>query len=64
MRLELLRNGNLARVIAENVSNTGHFTWTVPNDVPPRKGYSIRITNENDTTFTDVTDGTFRVVVP
>ncbi|MCC6796121.1 MAG: right-handed parallel beta-helix repeat-containing protein [Candidatus Hydrogenedentes bacterium] len=64
VRIELLRNGEVALLITKSEPNTGVFEWTIPDDVPTKKGYSIRITNADDKRFKDESEGTFRIAAP
>lgn len=64
VRLELVRGGEVVRAIGDKTPNDGFAKWTVPNDVPARKGYSVRITNVNDPIFSDESEGGFKIVNP
>lgn len=64
MRIELRRGGVVVSILAEETPNTGEFEWTVPDNVPTKKGYSVRVTNVDDATFKDDSQGTFRIVKP
>ncbi|MCC6154867.1 MAG: right-handed parallel beta-helix repeat-containing protein [Candidatus Hydrogenedentes bacterium] len=63
MRLELLRNGVVVRVIAAKTPNTGSFEWTVPDNIAGKKGFTVRIKNVDDSTFKDESSE-FRIVKP
>ena len=64
VRIELRREGVVVSVIAEKTPNTGSFEWTVPNSVPAKKGYSVRVINVDDATFKGISEGTFKVIKP
>ena len=64
VRIELLLNGEMVLLITKSQPNSGNFEWTISDDVPAKKGYSIRITNADDKRFKDESDGTFKIVKP
>lgn len=43
LKIELIRAGIVSLVIAESVSNTGQFSWTIPADFPVGSGYQLRL---------------------
>ena len=59
VKIELLQNGSLDRVIAADTLNDRNYSWTVPSDVGGI-GYTIRISNLADT-ITDSSDAVFSV---
>ena len=59
--LELLRNGNLSRVIAASTANDGLLRWNIPAGVAPGKGYAVRITSTTGAGITDTSDGMFKI---
>lgn len=64
IRIELRRGGIEVLTIVEKTPNSGEFEWTVPDNIPAKKGYSVRVVNINDATFKDDSQGTFKIVKP
>lgn len=60
VKIDLLKNGTLKAVIAENTPNDGSFDWTIGTSVGVGDGYAIRISSiTNDVATSDVSDATF-----
>lgn len=54
-------NFNTTAIIATGVSNTGLYTWTIPEDALTGATLKIRITDANRTAITGTYEGTFRI---
>ncbi len=62
VRIDLFRNGNFDRNIANNVANDGTYSWRVPNNLSASNGYKIEISSiTNSVPATDSSDGSFSV---
>jgi hypothetical protein len=57
VRLELLRNGVVARMIVDSLRNTGGYSWSVESDIEVDSVYQVRIVAVEDTTIADTSDG-------
>src|SRR5207247_2352393 len=49
-----------ATVIAASTSNTGSYTWTVPNDISAT--VKVRVADASDSTVNDVSDANFKIM--
>ena len=65
VRIELLKNGEVDRLIAANApvgtGGLGSFIWAIPIRVRNGSDYAIRITNRNVATVTDMSDSPFSI---
>jgi endonuclease/exonuclease/phosphatase family metal-dependent hydrolase len=68
VRLELLKNGVVSRVITSSTpigtGGTGAFTWTVPAGQAPGTDYRVRVMSTAATAIRDTSDGNFAIVAP
>src|SRR2546426_111835 len=53
-------NFTTATVIAASTSNTGSYTWTVPNDISAT--VKVRVADAADSTVNDVSDANFKIM--
>lgn len=61
VKIELLKNGNVAEVLASSTESDGYFEWNVPEDSEIADNYSIRITSTADASLTDESDDVFSI---
>ena len=50
-----------SRTIAQDVSNTGSYVWTVPEDALSGANIKVRITDQSRAVITDTSDAIFRI---
>jgi len=58
VKLELIRDGDLCRVIDDDVPNTGSYEWAVERCAVDTSGYQVRVTDVSSQNHDD-SDGTF-----
>jgi hypothetical protein len=46
--LELYRKSEFKFVIANEISNTGNYSWIIPTDIPLSNHYLIKVSNHNN----------------
>ncbi len=61
VHIELYRDGAYHSSIAKSTSSNGQYAWTIPADVPEGTNYRIRVTNVNNPTLFDESDGAFAI---
>jgi len=61
VRVDLLRNGGVSRVIKKATPNDGALKWEVPQSVTPGGGYSIRVQHKVHSEDADDSDATFTI---
>lgn len=47
VKIELLSNGSVEKVIAESATGNGSYEWSIPNDCAVKDNYKIRITSSS-----------------
>jgi hypothetical protein len=52
VKIELLKDGVVERIIASKTANDGYYRWRIPSNLRPGENYKIRITS----TYREVTD--------
>ncbi|MGB5875670.1 MAG: aryl-sulfate sulfotransferase [Bacteroidota bacterium] len=62
VRLDLLRDRVVERVIVDSLRNTGGYSWRIPSDIVVDSIYRVRIVAVEDTTIADTTDGLFTIL--
>lgn len=60
--VELIQNSSVVSVIADNISNTGVYTWKVPLEITSGDSYKIRIRNAHSNTILDESDSVFSII--
>ena len=45
--IQLMKNGQQVESIANNIDNTGSFSWVSPSKIKPGKGYVVQITGSS-----------------
>ncbi len=53
-------NGNIYKLIDDNIANIGSYTWTVPDD--PSANALVRVSSEDFPVVRDASDATFRIL--
>lgn len=61
VRLELYRDGNFVRIIEQAANAQSTYNWTIPQDVTPGSGYTVRVIDNNNASVADGSNGTFTV---
>ncbi|MFA5352828.1 MAG: Ser-Thr-rich GPI-anchored membrane family protein [Thermodesulfovibrionales bacterium] len=65
VRIELLRNGSVYTIIANQVpigsNGVGSFAWTVPPQIPSVGQYTVRVISTSNNNYKDVSDNPFAV---
>jgi beta-glucanase (GH16 family) len=59
VKVELLKNGILNKVISPNTPNDGSHYWTIPLTQMPGTDYKIKITSSSNSVHTDTSNGNF-----
>lgn len=62
LKISLVKNDSLERVIASNINNTGSYAWTIPYNVPPGI-YQLRLSNQWDESQTVIGNSIFIVEI-
>ncbi len=62
--IELYDGSDLSLILASDISNSGEFLWTIPEDLTPGKEYTIRVYMTSDPAVEDISDGPFQVLAP
>lgn len=58
------KKGIVTGTIADNVSNTGTYSWAIPSSQETRTDYKILITSKDDSTVKDESNSTFTIADP
>ncbi len=61
VRIELLKNWSVAKVITTGTPNDGQFCWQMPWGMTPGADYRIRVISANDSTQKDHSNNNFTV---
>ena len=61
VKIELLKNGVLNRVISSSTPNDGSFTWTVPSLQTVGTDYKVRITSTTNSVYKDTSNANFKI---
>ncbi len=61
VKIELYKDGSRERTIAERVSGSGSYVWTIPN-LTESSSYKIRISDYSDSSVYDESDAYFSIV--
>lgn len=66
VKIDLLKNGQLSRVLKTSTENTGLWTWNLnESSLEVGTGYKIRISNNSDSTFgTSIAEFTIKAAPP
>jgi hypothetical protein len=59
VRIELYKDNQFYSTIANSVSSTGSYNWTIPTNIPTGSNYKIRIVNVNNASVQDLSDQPF-----
>lgn len=62
VRIELLKNGLIASVLATNKANDGAMNWTIPSNIDPGSNYRIRVASTTNTALIDQSDEEFAII--
>jgi uncharacterized protein (TIGR02145 family) len=64
MRIRLMKSGTVHARITENASNTGEFTWTIPDTLEVDFDYTIKVlSNDDDFTYYE-SEKPFKILKP
>lgn len=61
VKIELLKNGVLNRLIASSTANDKSFWWPIPSGQTVGSDYKIRITSTSNSAYKDVSNNNFRI---
>jgi hypothetical protein len=61
-RINLIRDGAFVLEIEGNANNDGSYTWRVPVDIEPGKGYKVQVGSVDAAGIRDASDSRFRIV--
>ncbi|MFZ3169518.1 MAG: Ser-Thr-rich GPI-anchored membrane family protein, partial [Candidatus Methanoperedens sp.] len=61
VKIELLKNGVVNRIILASTPNDKSQTWTIPTTQTPGADYKIRITSTTNLAYNDTSDGNFNI---
>ncbi len=65
VKIELYKGGTLNKTIAASVlTSTGTYNWTCPSTQASGADYKVKITSTTNSSYTDMSDGTFTIVGP
>ena len=61
VKIELLQGPSVNRVITNNVSNSGKYSWNIPS-AQSTGDYKIRVTSKTNASIKDDSNNTFKIV--
>ena len=59
VKIELYKGGNILYTIANSISNTGNYLWSVPDTLHSGNDFMVKITSILDSSITDYSDSGF-----
>jgi hypothetical protein len=61
VKIDLYKDNAFFSTIATSALNTGNYIWTLPSDIISGSNFQIRVSNVNDSTIFDNSDGSFSI---
>ena len=59
VKIELYRGGSFFYTIVSSTSNVGNYLWTIPDTLPSRMDYKVKISSVLDSSLYDFSDSSF-----